>query len=146
MTTPENTKISAFEVVGSPFCVALSDGQTICDHLTAALKADRGIALSFRNVTTLTAAFLNAAIGQLYGIFSEEQIRSRLKVVDVEPGRSCVVEPRRRHRPNCTSKIRRDSIKSFKKQWKTKYKRVAMCGDNLRDDTMMAVSTVMVLL
>ena len=74
-----------FEVVGSPFCVASSDGQKICDHLTAALKADRSIALSFRNVTALTAAFLNAAIGQLYGIFSEEQIRSRLKVVDVEP-------------------------------------------------------------
>ena len=72
-----------FEVVGSPFCVASSDGQKICDHLTAALKADRSIALSFRNVTALTAAFLNTAIGQLYGIFSEEQVRSWLKVEDV---------------------------------------------------------------
>ena len=81
----KDTQVSMFEVVGSPFCVASSDGQTICDHLTAALKADRRIALSFRNVTTLTAAFLNTAIGQLYGMFSEEQIRSRLKVVDVEP-------------------------------------------------------------
>ena len=74
-----------FEVVGSPFCVASSDGQKICDHLTAALKADRSIALSFCNVTTLTAAFLNAAIGQLYGIFNEEQVRSRLRVVDAVP-------------------------------------------------------------
>ena len=81
----EETQISAFKVVGSPFCVASSDGQKICDHLTAALKADRSIALSFRSVTALTAAFLNAAIGQLYGMFSEEQIRSRLKVVDVDP-------------------------------------------------------------
>ena len=74
-----------FEVVGSPFCVASDDGQKICDLVTPALKAHRSIALSFRNVTTLTAAFLNAAIGQLYGIFSEEQIRSRLKVVDAAP-------------------------------------------------------------
>ena len=81
----KDTHVSMFEVVGSPFCVASSDGQKICDHLTTAIKADRGIALSFRNVTALTAAFLNAAIGQLYGIFSEEQIRSRLKVVDVDP-------------------------------------------------------------
>ncbi len=81
----EHIRISAFEVVGSPFCVASSDGQKICDHLTAALKVDRSVALSFRNVTTLTAAFLNAAIGQLYGIFSEEQIRSRLMVVDAAP-------------------------------------------------------------
>ena len=81
----EHIRISMFEVVGSPFCVASSDGQTICDHLTAALKADRCVTLSFRNVTALTAAFLNTAIGQLYGMFSEEQIRSRLKVVDVDP-------------------------------------------------------------
>ena len=81
----EYIRISIFEIVGSPFCVASSDGQKIYDHLTSALKMDWSIALSFRNVTTLTAAFLNAAIGQLYGIFSEEQIRSRLKVVDAEP-------------------------------------------------------------
>ena len=82
---PEDIRISLFNVVGSPFCVASSDGQKIYDHVTTAFKANRGIALSFRNVTTLTAAFLNTAIGQLYGMFSEEQIRSRLKVVDVEP-------------------------------------------------------------
>ncbi len=80
----EHIRISAYEVVRSPFCVATSDGQKICEQLTAALKVDRGIALSFRNVTTLTAAFLNSAIGQLYGIFSEEHIRSRLTVVDME--------------------------------------------------------------
>ena len=53
--------------------------------ITAALKADRYIVLSFYKVTTLTAAFLNAAIGQLYGTLGEEQIRSLLKVKDVEP-------------------------------------------------------------
>lgn len=81
----QDTSISAFKIVGSPFCVASDDGQKVYDSLAAALKADRSIALSFRNVTTLTAAFLNAAIGQLYGIFSEEQIRSQLKVVDAAP-------------------------------------------------------------
>ena len=81
----EHIHISAFEVVGNPFCVASNDGQKIYDHITVAFKANRNIALSFRNVTTLTAAFLNTAIGQLYGIFSEEQIRSRLKIVDAEP-------------------------------------------------------------
>ena len=36
-------------------------------------------------MTTLTAAFLNAAIGQLYGRFNEERIRSLLKVEDMQP-------------------------------------------------------------
>ena len=77
-------KISIFEVVGNSLCVASSDGQKVYERLDAALKADRSVALSFHNVTTLTSAFLNTAIGQLYGTFNEEQIRDLLKVEDVE--------------------------------------------------------------
>ena len=73
-----------FEIVGGPLCVASNDGQKVYDRIAAALKADRQIELSFYKVTMLTAAFLNAAIGQLYGTFSEEQIRSQLKVENVE--------------------------------------------------------------
>ena len=80
----EDIGIFIFEVVGSPLCVASSDGQKVYDRIAAALKADRSITLSFHNVTTLTSAFLNSAIGQLYEAFSEEQIRSRLKVEDME--------------------------------------------------------------
>ena len=82
---PEEIQISMFETVGSPLCVASDDGQKVYDRLAAALKADRSVALSFHNVTALTSAFLNAAIGQLYGTFSEGQIRSQLNVEDVEP-------------------------------------------------------------
>ena len=77
--------IAVFEVVGSPLCVASGDGQKVYHRLAVVLEEDRRAALSFRNVTTLTAAFLNAAIGQLYGTFSEEQIRSLLKLEDMEP-------------------------------------------------------------
>ena len=81
-----------YEVVGGPFCVASDDGQKIYDRLAAALAADRGVALSFHNVTALTWAFLNVAIGQLYGTFSEEQIRSLLMVEDAEPDALALVE------------------------------------------------------
>jgi hypothetical protein len=37
------------------------------------------------NVTSLTPAFLNVAIGQPYGEFSEEEIRAKLSVKDMEP-------------------------------------------------------------
>ena len=80
----EGIRISLFEIVGSPLCVASSDGQKVYDCLLAAFEKGRAVALSFHNVTALTAAFLNAAIGQLYGTFSEEQIRDLLKVEDVE--------------------------------------------------------------
>ena len=81
---PKDIRISLFEIVGSPFCVASDDGQRIHDCLDAALKANREVILSFRNVTALTGAFLNAAVGQLYGTFSEEKIYSLLKVEDAE--------------------------------------------------------------
>ena len=80
----KDVTISIFEVVGSPLCVASSDGQKIYERLAAALKEDRSVTLSFHNVSTLTSAFLNAAVGQLYGEFSEEQIRSLLKVQDMQ--------------------------------------------------------------
>ena len=80
----EEIRISIFEVVGSPLCVASGDGQKVYDRLSTALEKDRSVVLSFRNVTTLTSAFLNAAIGQLYGTFSEKQIRDLLKVENAE--------------------------------------------------------------
>ena len=80
----ENIRISMFEVVGSPFCVAVDDGEKIHKHLETALRANQEVVLSFHNVTALTTAFLTAAIGELYGTFSEEKIHSLLKVEDAE--------------------------------------------------------------
>ena len=73
-----------YEVIGSPLCVASSDGQKVFERIHTALTANRKVLLSFQNVTALTSAFLNAAIGQLYGKFDENHIRSLLKVEDAE--------------------------------------------------------------
>lgn len=81
----KDVMISIFEVVGSPLCVASGDGQKVYERLASALKEGGSVFLSFHNVSTLTSAFLNAAIGQLYGKFTEEQIRSLLKVQDIQP-------------------------------------------------------------
>jgi hypothetical protein len=37
------------------------------------------------NITNMAPTFLNVAIGRLYGEFSEEEIRARLTVKDMEP-------------------------------------------------------------
>ncbi len=80
----KDVPISVFEVVGSPLCVASGDGQKVYDRIAAVLKQDRRVLISFRNVSTLTSAFLNTAIGQLYGTFNEDQIRALLTVEDME--------------------------------------------------------------
>ncbi len=80
----QNVILSIYEIVGSPLCVASGDGQKVYNRIEAALKEGQNVSLSFRNITTLTSAFLNSAIGQLYGAFSDEQIRSSLKVLDIQ--------------------------------------------------------------
>lgn len=77
--------LSLFEIVGSSSCVSSDDGQKVHDRIVAALQQGRGVVISFVNVTSLTSAFLNPAIGQLYGSFTAEEIRAKLKVKDIEP-------------------------------------------------------------
>ena len=80
----KSVAISAFGVVGTPLCVASGDGQKVHDRLAATLRQNRRVVLSFLNVSTLTSAFLNTAIGQLYGEFDENYIRNLLTVEDME--------------------------------------------------------------
>jgi len=79
-----NLILSIYEIVGSQLCVASSDGQKVYDRLQVALKEGRNVTLSFHNINTLTSAFLNAAVGQLYGTFTEDEIRALLEVRDMQ--------------------------------------------------------------
>ena len=71
-------------MVGSGSCVASDDGQKVYGRIETALKSNRSVVLSFLNVDSLTSAFLNAAVGQLYGSFDEETIRQNLSVADMD--------------------------------------------------------------
>ncbi len=75
--------IRVFEIVGSGICVASDDGQKVHDQVAIALREGRKVSLSFHNVESLTSAFLNAAIGQLYGEFSEEKVKASISVKDM---------------------------------------------------------------
>jgi hypothetical protein len=78
--------VSVFEVVGSRLCVASDDGGRVFEQIAAAFRQGRRVRLSFLNVETLTSAFLNAAIGQLYGPeFGEDYVRGNLEITDMAP-------------------------------------------------------------
>lgn len=76
--------VMVLEVAGSRICVSSDDGQKVHDQIAAALREGKKIKVSFLNVESLTSAFLNAAVGQLYGEFSEETIRASLAVAEME--------------------------------------------------------------
>lgn len=78
--------ISLSKAAGSGVCVTSQDGQRVYALLYEALSAGHRVSISFSGVTRMTTAFLNAAVGQLYGEFASEEIRKRmLTPVDAEP-------------------------------------------------------------
>lgn len=79
----EEIVVRVFDVVGGPLCVASDDGTLVHDKIAPLLREEKKVALSFAQVDTVISAFLNAAIGQLYGEFKEDEIRERLSVRDM---------------------------------------------------------------
>ncbi|HGJ66422.1 TPA: DUF4325 domain-containing protein [bacterium] len=80
----EPISLRVYEIVGNEFCVASDDGQKVFDQIAKALREDKKIKLSFANIESLTSAFLNTAIGQLYGSFQNDQIKNNLEISDME--------------------------------------------------------------
>lgn len=76
--------VKIYDLIGGPLCVSTEDGQAIHDKIAPLMRDGKKVALSFAKVETIISAFLNAAIGQLYGEFTEEKIRSLLSVREME--------------------------------------------------------------
>lgn len=58
--------------------MSASDGQKVHDAIYKAVSEKNQAVISFSGVTRMTTAFLNAAVGQLYGEFGEEELKSYL--------------------------------------------------------------------
>lgn len=80
----DSVTLKIFDIVGGPVWVSTEDGQKIFDKITAAFKANRSVTLSFANRENLITAFLNAAIGQLYGgDYEESFLKEHLTFSDI---------------------------------------------------------------
>lgn len=81
----EKVKIKIIETAGINCCVAACDGQKVHDRIADALRKNMKVELSFVEIDELTPAFLNAAVGQLYGTFQAELIEKSLFFTDLDP-------------------------------------------------------------
>lgn len=66
-------------------CVSTEDGQRVHYKIAELLRENQKVVLSFEQVETMISAFLNVAVGQLYGEFPEELIRGLLSVRSINP-------------------------------------------------------------
>lgn len=79
----EAIKKSVYQIVGTDICVETDDGKKVYDVICEFIRQNKPVVLSFLNITMLTSAFLNTAIGALYKDFSENDVKKFLKVEDL---------------------------------------------------------------
>lgn len=83
---------SVLQIVGNPICVEASDGEKVANVVKTFFDEKKGVFLDFLNVTMLTSAFLNTAIGALYGQYTEEEIKNHLRVKNLLPADSVLLK------------------------------------------------------
>lgn len=76
--------IKISDLIGSQVCISAEDAQKVFDTIKPLLADGNSVIMSFENTTMMVSLFLNIAIGQLYGVFTEDKIRSQLSVVGLE--------------------------------------------------------------
>src|ERR1041385_7435628 len=64
--------IRVVDVIGRPLAVDTTDGQRVHDKISPMIEQDKKVVLSFEGISMVITAFLNAAIGQLYGEFPDK--------------------------------------------------------------------------
>jgi hypothetical protein len=68
------------DIIEDTRCIATDDGEKVFLKVREHLRNGDDVELSFEGVTLVISAFLNVAIGRLYGEFSAEEIKKRFKV------------------------------------------------------------------
>jgi len=69
----DRVSIRVADLIGGPLCISAEDGQKVFEKILPLLKKSRSVNISFDHVDMVISLFLNVAIGQLYGSFSEDE-------------------------------------------------------------------------
>lgn len=75
-------RFNIVSTIGNNICVAAEDGEKVYERILEALGQGKNVEISFKGIEDLTSLFLNAAIGQLYKGFGDDELKKRLSVVD----------------------------------------------------------------
>jgi hypothetical protein len=79
------TKVVIRDVIDSPVAVSTEKAQRVYKLLEEKIGQGETVELSFAGIESVITAFLNTAVGQLYGKFSPPQLRRQLRVTDAAP-------------------------------------------------------------
>lgn len=77
--------INVIDEVGAPNCITSVAGGKVLAKIEEEFGKGSKVQLSFKGVNILTTAFLNTAVGKLYGSFKPQQIKDDLSFSDLDP-------------------------------------------------------------
>lgn len=68
------------KLLKSHFAVSTEDGEKLFNIINEDFKKKNQVRLDFKNIELIVSTFLNASIGQLYGLYTTEFIQQYLSV------------------------------------------------------------------
>lgn len=74
------TLVSVQKLLDSNSALTPTDGDVIFNAIRVPLNEKKKVILDFNEINIVTTAFLNAAIGQLYSVFSSDTLNEFLKI------------------------------------------------------------------
>lgn len=102
MNKQANIKVA--DLIGSHFGIDAECGQKIFDKVKLLLEQGYSVTLDFDQITILISVFLNVAIGQLYGSFTEEEICEKVHIKGLSEDNlelvECVIENAKKYYKN----------------------------------------------
>ena len=79
----EVKKLKIKEIINRDTAVSSDDGEIVYNAIVNCIEKKYIAELDFSEITILTTAFLNSAIGQLYNTYSSDQLNTSLKLKNV---------------------------------------------------------------
>jgi hypothetical protein len=75
------------DLIKSSIAVATDSGEKLFNEISIVLKKGEKVKVDFQDISIISTAFLNAAIGQLYSgnTYTSDFLNSAIKVVHVQP-------------------------------------------------------------
>lgn len=78
------TNIKIKDITRNSLAVSAADGDVVYDKIVETFDKEEKVVLDFEGIELTITAFMNAAIGKLYGKYPTETIRERLDIVNLQ--------------------------------------------------------------
>lgn len=80
------------DIIKSDEAISFADGNKLFRIIKGAIKSKQNITVDFSEVTFVTVPFLNAAFGQLFKYFKEDEINNHLKIINLKDDTKLLLE------------------------------------------------------